>query len=172
MAKKKKSKYSAPRTRWDWESVFGNFYDQLRTLHMFWTVLLAIGFAASFFLWGYFLYQSDASRTKILAVEGIVFGVLLLAHLYRIFFVGYDDRLWRNFKFVYVPAVILTLIGFYIAGVSLIGTPADAQQTGLFHAMQVFTNVFSAVVMAMIPSLILTILIWFLIQTVEFFTRP
>ena len=140
----------------------------LRALHISALMLAGAGFLASLGLWIYVLVTAGEVRMKMLLVEGIVLLILLAAHLYRIFFIGYDDSLWNNFRMIVIADAILTLAGFFIAKINLLGVTQAAQTTqyGIMNGAAVAA---AALIGSLLPAFLLALLLWLFMQTINFF---
>ena len=151
-------------------SLVERFFDQLVTLHLGYTILLAVGFAGSFIVWWYVFVGMKSLSAKILITEAVIHGVIVLAYLYKIFFVGYDDRFWVNFRNISLAGFVLSMITFFVMRLSFIGNPADMSTQGFYSLMRIISTVLVSLFLSLLPSLIVAIVLWFFIGIIQFFT--
>lgn len=105
---------------------------------------------------------SGSSQTKILVIQLIVSIILLAANICMICFVGYDG-FGKTMWVTWVAGIVLSIIGFYIAGIPMM--PLAQGRSGLlkFFLELVFYIPVSAA-LTVIPTLIINILMWLIMN--------
>ena len=105
---------------------------------------------------------SGPSQTKILVIQLIVSIILLAANICGICFVGYDG-FGRTMWLTWVCGIVLSIIGFYIAGIPMMPL---AQGKGLllkFFLELIFYIPVSAA-LTVIPALIINVVVWLIMN--------
>lgn len=124
-------------------------------------ILLALFFTAGILVWIYLFSMDNETARKILVVEAVVNVILLAVNLFCILRVGYDGFL-RNLGMTWLLNIVLTIIGFYIGHIHLLAAAADGQSVLLHGFLEFLVFVLLTALMAVVPTLIISLLMWLL----------
>ncbi len=162
MRKKKKGKCEI-------DDIISTLGDAWTLYHGFGLIVGIILFFVGLFAWGYVISQSGGSCRKLLIAEVIVQVIVLVGSFLRIGFFDYDEGIIRHILITFATDSVLSVIGFYLAGIHILQVTGDAQAEAFYYIMDFLLELLLAMALGFLPALLIAVLMWVLVRV---FGRP
>lgn len=118
-------------------------------------VALIVMIVGSLFAWFYFLALGGEKGQKIILMEAVIYGAILVISLVFLFVIGYERSALTFLRISYIAGVVLSVAGFYVLGIGLMAQPEKPQGEYFFYILQFLLYVVISAFMAAIPILII-----------------
>ena len=82
-------------------------------------VALIVMIVGSLFAWFYFLALGGEKGQKIILMEAVIYGAILVISLVFLFVIGYERSALTFLRISYIAGVVLSVAGFYVLGIGL-----------------------------------------------------
>lgn len=132
-------------------------------------VIGVILFFVGLFGWGYVISESGGSCKRLLIVELVVQGVMLLGSILRIGWFDYEENILFHIRITYAVDVLVSVVGYYIANIHVMQVTGTVQTEAFYYIIDFFVEVLIAMVLGFLPSIIIAVLMWVLIRI---FAKP
>lgn len=151
------------------ENFFRTLGDAWTLYHTIELIIAIILFFIGLFGWGYIISANDETTRELLIVEVIVQVAVLAGSIIRIGIFDYEENIRFHIRATFAVDVLLSVIGYYIAGIHVFRLTGAVQAEVFYYIMDFFVELLIGAVLGFLPSIIIAVLMWALVRI---FARP